>query len=55
MADGGCVVDGVVSFRGANASNAASLAIASLGVFLAFRHLVEISGVMLAASLMLGC
>ncbi|AUG34110.1 FeS assembly ATPase SufC [Candidatus Hodgkinia cicadicola] len=46
VADGRYVVGGVVNFRGANVSNAAGLAIARLGVFLAFQHPVEIPGVM---------
>ncbi|ATW06117.1 FeS assembly ATPase SufC [Candidatus Hodgkinia cicadicola] len=46
VADGRYGVDGIVNFRGADVSNAAGLAIARLGVFLAFQHPVEIPGVM---------
>lgn len=45
-ADSRYAVGGVVNFRGANVSGAASLAIARLGVFMAFQHPVEIPGVM---------
>lgn len=46
VADGRYVVGGAVNFRGTDVSMAAGLAIARLGLFLAFQHPVEIPGVM---------